>query len=346
MNNMLRIVPQGLIGGNVKSQSRFYLTQQALSLFVGNTNRKRGFTLVELLVVIAIIGVLVALLLPAVQAAREAARRASCTNNLKQLGLACHQHHDTQGFLPQSRWANSYSHLPHLLPYLELQSAYVRGKVVENPRPTSRANHFLASLEVPAFFCASDGSPRTHENVNSYNPDVFDKGAITNYVGVGGSGHGVVYSLAPNPDGGFGWKFSTDYPYTDPTGNQDSIDNGQGMMFRSDFNIRQLTFAKVEDGLSNTVMMGEILPENSVWAQWAHGCHMFIMAIPPNARKADGSEYDRNDWANTSGARSRHPGGVQFVFGDGHVEFVPDSISRVVYRAWGTINGGEASVVE
>ncbi|MCH2222844.1 MAG: DUF1559 domain-containing protein, partial [Dechloromonas sp.] len=79
---------------------------------------------------------------------------------------------------------------------------------------------------------------------------------------------------------------------------------------------------------------------------WAHGCHMFVMAIPPNARKADGSDYDRNDWANTSGARSSHPGGVQFVFGDGHVEFVPDSISRVVYRAWGTINGGEVSTGE
>ncbi|MCH2115472.1 MAG: DUF1559 domain-containing protein [Pirellulales bacterium] len=303
--------------------------------------RRRAFTLVELLVVIAIIGVLVALLLPAVQAAREAARRASCTNNLKQIGLACHQHHDTQGFLPQSRWAHSYSHLPHLLPYLELQSAYERGRVNENPGTQSQANYFLASLEVPAFFCASDGSPRTHENVNSYNPDVFDKGAITNYVGVGGSGHGIVYSLDPSG----GWPFSTDYPYTDPTGNQDSIDAGQGMMYRSDHR-RRLTFAKVEDGLSNTVMMGEILPEMSQWSQWAHGCHMFVMAIPPNARKADGSDYDRNDWANTSGARSSHPGGVQFVFGDGHVEFVPDSISRVVYRAWGTINGGEVSTGE
>jgi len=252
------------------------------------------------------------------------------------LGLACHQHHDTQGFLPQSRWAHSYSHLPHLLPYLELQSAYVRGNVVENPRPQSSAAHFLSSLEVPAFFCASDGSPRTHDNVNSYNPGVFDKGAITNYVGVGGAGHGHLYSLA---EGG-GWELATDYPYFDPNCNGDSTDNGQGFFYRSDYR-RKLTFAKVEDGLSNTVMMGEILPERTQWSQWAHACHGMTMAIPPNARKADGSFYDRNDYANVWGAHSSHPGGVQFVFGDGHVEFVPESTSDAVYRAWGTINGGE-----
>ncbi|MCH2114300.1 MAG: DUF1559 domain-containing protein [Pirellulales bacterium] len=287
---------------------------------------------------IAIIGVLVAMLLPVVQAAREAARRASCTNNLKQIGLAIHQHHDTQGFLPQSKWNQSYGHLPKLLPYLEMQSAYERGEVAENPGPHHPGFRTLSSLEVPAFFCASDGSPRTHDYVCSYNPDVFDEGAITNYVGVGGAGHGHLYSN--HEDGG--WELATDYPYFDPNCNGDSTDNGQGFFYRSDYHFcGKLTFAMVEDGLSNTVMMGEILPERTQWSQWAFSCQGMTMAIPPNARKADGSFYDRNDYANVWGAHSSHPGGVQFVFGDGHVEFVPESTSDAVYRAWGTINGGE-----
>jgi len=90
-----------------------------------NSHRQAGFTLVELLVVIAIIGILVALLLPAIQAAREAARRSQCANNLKQLGLACHNFHDTRKTLPPARYRDKYSTwFAFIMPYLEQSNEY------------------------------------------------------------------------------------------------------------------------------------------------------------------------------------------------------------------------------
>ncbi|MDC0934947.1 DUF1559 domain-containing protein [Pirellulales bacterium] len=298
---------------------------------------QKGFTLVELLVVIAIIGILVALLLPAIQAAREAARRASCTNNLRQIGIGIHLFHDAEKKLPQSSQVN-WGHLPKILPYIELQQVYVQGDVAAGIRAGTPAFQMLTNLEIPTFFCPSDGSPRTRDDIHTINPEYIDVGAVTNYVGVGGSGWGRIYSNNPVTNGGL--PFSTDWPYTDPLGNEDSMDNGNGMFYRNDID-RKLTFAGVEDGLSNTLMFGEILPDRTAWSQWALGNHGMTTAMPPNARKADGSEYDRSDWSNNYGAHSRHPGGVQFVYADGHVDFIQDEISLVVYRALGTMNGGE-----
>ncbi|MCH2115138.1 MAG: DUF1559 domain-containing protein [Pirellulales bacterium] len=302
--------------------------------------RQHAFTLVELLVVIAIIGVLVALLLPAVQAAREAARRSQCTNNLRQLGIGIHLFHDSEQKLPQSSQVG-WGHLPKILPYIELQQVYEQGNVVDGMRAGTRHFKMLTNLEIPTFFCSSDGSPRTRDDIHTINPDYFDEGAVTNYLGVGGSGWGKVYSNNPVTNGGL--PFVSDWPYTDPLGNQDSIDNGNGMFYRNDID-RRLTFAKIEDGLSNTLMFGETLPDRNAWTQWALGNHGMATAMPPNARKSDGTEYERGDWSNNYGAHSRHPGGVQFVYADGHADFIQDSISLVVYRAMGTMNCGEINV--
>jgi prepilin-type N-terminal cleavage/methylation domain-containing protein len=134
------------------------------------TDARRGFTLIELLVVIAIIGVLIALLLPAVQAAREAARRAECGNNLRQLGLAAHHHHDVRGRLPPGMgftpvadsgvWGH---HFFHLLPYLEQDNLYQRARG-PTPLPSGTitmyfpGNNDVYSQRVPALVCPSDPS--------------------------------------------------------------------------------------------------------------------------------------------------------------------------------------------
>lgn len=120
--------------------------------------KKSGFTLVELLVVIAIIGILVALLLPAVQAAREAARRSSCLNNLKQLGLAMQNYESTFKVFPVARNAYPMVHssLSRLLPYCEQQQVQ---ELVDYTTPLSSAKNLVAAqIPIPLFICPSDGA--------------------------------------------------------------------------------------------------------------------------------------------------------------------------------------------
>jgi prepilin-type N-terminal cleavage/methylation domain-containing protein len=167
------------------------------TVFVKTTSRGRlraaGFTLVELLVVIAIIGVLVALLLPAVQAAREAARRASCSNNLRQLGIALHNYHDTLGSLPVARnpWPLVHSALARLLPYTEQENLQ---RLVDFTVPLSHANNQAATqVPVKLFVCPSDvGSGRVPGSIH----------AGTNYVVSNGSGT-VAFGLIASGDGLF-----------------------------------------------------------------------------------------------------------------------------------------------
>ena len=122
-----------------------------------SSRRPRGFTLIELLVVIAIIGVLIALLLPAVQSAREAARRAQCVNNLKQLGLGMHNHHDSQGTFPPGAWNSpSRTWAFHILPYLELQA--MSNALNFNAPWNDNRNSTVIRASVSAFLCPSDGN--------------------------------------------------------------------------------------------------------------------------------------------------------------------------------------------
>ncbi len=162
-------------------------------------SRPRAFTLVELLVVIAIIGILVALLLPAVQAAREAARRASCTNRLKQVALAWHLHSDSHGFLPSGGWGYNYmadadrgsgekqpgSWAYSCLPYLEEQAIHDIGKGITDLNLEKAPNAVLASTPVGTFYCpsrrAAAATPCLYTGAQAYNADHSDIQARTDY---------------------------------------------------------------------------------------------------------------------------------------------------------------------
>ncbi|EAQ78735.1 DUF1559 domain-containing protein [Blastopirellula marina] len=332
---------------------------------------RRGFTLVELLVVIAIIGVLIALLLPAVQQAREAARRMSCSNNMKQIGLAMHTFHDTYGAFPLGQPNNdnhafSWSFL--LLPQLEQQAifelpqSYVGGDGEKAylvfrsgpnqlPAPWSGSNIDTASeggskmsepwftgwrsslqnITIKTYICPSDILPE-------YDDNGWGK---TNYLG----NNGWSYRDGINHDG------------TARTGCGEFHGDKQNgvILFSSDDNRNWMTdFAQITDGSSNTVAVGEVTETGGTSATNNTSCRYPIWAggnggncnglcIGASLRIMDYDYYlnraDNTDEADQSFG-SKHPGGALFLFVDGSVHFVSENVNLDTYRAMGSRNDG------
>jgi prepilin-type N-terminal cleavage/methylation domain-containing protein len=332
-------------------------------------NSRRAFTLVELLVVIAIIGILVALLLPAVQAARESARRLQCSNNLKQLALALHNYHDEFRVFPinysQSAQgaggsngnsgdnaSRQCSWMALILPYSEQSSLYDSidwnaGLKNASGQPTS--NVAIAQKAIPAFQCPSDGNGGNNgrygnrEWLGRWPVATFGEYGGTNYKGCCGSDWN--WGIYSNPMGGT------------PNG----LDGGNGMFVR-DENVRSANpkdlrkMSSVTDGLANTFAIGEALPDLCSHTFW-YGMNATeaTTAVPLNSylrvyrNTNPRSSYYGNattfapfwDWNNNYSYASQHPGGGQFALGDGSVRFVSETVSLSVYRAMGTMNGGE-----
>ncbi|WP_425617440.1 DUF1559 domain-containing protein [Anatilimnocola sp. NA78] len=305
---------------------------------------RRAFTLVELLVVIAIIGVLVALLLPAVQSAREAARRTKCANHLRQIGIAVHLFEDSNRKLPINRYgdyddhmafggpyenSSSWSWLASILPYLEQANITNTGDI-----PNRQLNQTpIIETAVAVFFCPSDelGRIKVYNEQTRYLRPL--RTGLTNYKGVQGAN--------------FCWG---DWANGSSIGGDcEPWWKGDGVFYPMDWQIPKST-AAIKDGTSNTYLAGE-----DIWNEkranstgpglgfsWAHPVEAnATAALPPNAKRPDGTPYADDDWTGHNGFRSRHPAGVQFANCDASVRFVADHTPLGVYRAQATIDGGE-----
>ena len=266
--------------------------------------RRPGFTLIELLVVIAIIAVLIALLLPAVQAAREAARRISCVNNLKQLGLAIHGYHDTQATFPAGGWITFFGQPTTknmnigwsavILPWIEQRSLFDSLNLMF---PYSDdVNSTAAHTSLTVYLCPSE--PRM-TLWNRAPGDRYDY-ADADYGGMYGE-RGLSSPMANN---------------TPPHGS---------MIFNQNIGITAIV-----DGLSSTIQIGEA-PE-AINALWASGHNIFDQSAPINARPK--SEFGEE-------LTSQHPGGVNTLLGDGSVRFLKQTINMRTLAALCTRDGGE-----
>jgi prepilin-type N-terminal cleavage/methylation domain-containing protein/prepilin-type processing-associated H-X9-DG protein len=296
-------------------------------------HRSFGMSLIELLITLSIIAVLIGLLLPAIQKAREAAARNKCANNMKEIALAVHSYESSHIYIPYDtqeynsrRWKqwviqsdrSSWSWLARVLPYLEQNDLYSEANIPINTLGQSSTS---ISMSIPVFLCPSDG--------DRINPS-FDRGnlegipvGVTNYKGVSGSN----------------WCWGT-YYNLGPSGNCNGLHSGDGMFYRDDGD-RRLSLNQITDGLSSTYMVGEDIPNLNIHCSWPYANNAVgTCAIPPNTGLTHPT-YNPNRWQYLYSFRSRHPGGLQFAYADGSVHFVNEQISWTIYRAMSTIRGGE-----
>jgi prepilin-type N-terminal cleavage/methylation domain-containing protein len=332
-----------------------------------------AFTLVELLVVIAIIGILVGLLLPAVQAAREAARRMQCSNNVKQLGLAFHNYHDTfRNFPLNFAWRNrpglggggpaisdtGKSWLQMILPFIEQDNLFnqidfryglrVAGGIPGDTAATNR-NRVVAATVLQAFLCPSDGQ---HNNGRldrrSDASSSADAWAITNYKACAGRNWNTGIYNHPNTLGGRNG------------GNNDGLNAGNGILCSNQQNTNPITRMRdLTDGTSNTFAIGEALPQLSQWNWWynpnaatattAIPLNFSVRRRPPyNTCGLAANDFSRKadcDWPNNYNFNSRHTGGGNFGLGDASVTFVSESIDTEIYRSYASISSGEIATL-
>lgn len=317
---------------------------------------RRAFTLVELLVVIAIIGVLVALLLPAVQAAREAARRMNCQNNVKQIGLALHNHHDVYNTFPAGGITNgtccgtesAATWTIFILPYLEQSNLYERydfSRTNENA-----ANAFVRTQYVKTYSCPTDPM------IKQLLAPASGPGANLNYM------TGSYRAMAGVTDG-LSW-FDAECGRNSPL-NQRGIlhsmsDPASPPAFPSGYTAPPYgkeRIANITDGTSNTLMVGEYYTgpkstprRTTFWAYTYTSFNQSEVVLPPQSRQlfADFNRCDSFSGSSVGGNNpckrswgSYHPNSINFANGDGSIRTISTNIDMIVFAALGTMGNGE-----
>ena len=325
--------------------------------------RKKGFTLIELLVVIAIIAVLVSLLLPAVQQAREAARRSQCRNNLKQIGLALHNYEGSYrvfppGYVdfnfnpnntPDTDLGPGWGWATFLLPFMDQTNVY--NQINFNQGVGLLSNVQISKQALPIFQCPSDGLQDPFAVYDSSFGTPIATVAHSNYVGDNGwiecfggaGGNPQPGPLADGLNGTFGKA-------------------GVGIFYRNSNN----RIANVTDGLSNTIFVGERSSNHapSTWTGAVTGgrCPAWMAQTAGPYSPPPGPAYDNADFgealifAHGNATHipnsdfpifdpdvfySFHSGGCHFLFGDGSVRFISSSVDGYTYQYLSTIAGGE-----
>lgn len=286
--------------------------------------KKRGFTLVELLVVIAIIGILAGLLLPAVQMARNSARRTQCTNNLKQIGLAIHNFHDTRKFIPPSRPADGFLtwHV-NLMPYMELDNLADR---FQWNLPYAQQDPAVLQTSVSVYVCPAR---RPAGEISNSEIGNRPRGICGDYVGnagsvIGTNGYNINFGFNTETNGVFNSGFPSENP----------VVNGVLQKIRGRY-----TFAAIDDGLSNTLFVGEKAVDAKRMNEpggLGDGC-MYNGDEPGVCMRVGGPLFGmaKNRFPSPPQTwtvfGSFHPTIVNFAVGDGSVRGIPVTIDEQVY---------------
>jgi prepilin-type N-terminal cleavage/methylation domain-containing protein/prepilin-type processing-associated H-X9-DG protein len=296
---------------------------------------RRGFTLIELLVVIAIIAILVALLLPAVQQAREAARRSTCKNQLKQIGIGLHNYHDIHNTLPPGGMTggNELSWQVMILPFIDFGPLY--DSVNFSTKTNGAHDTVLGTQRIPVYLCPSSNKEMENGSTTQFTAHYYGSMGPTTGVDTGGTTQYKCQSTSTNLEcnagvahGGFGTT---------------------GVLGRNS----KINFRDITDGTSNTIAVGEISNQKTLtganmvgYRKWhrgfagsaSGGCKNVTFAI-------NTTTYNGSNNFNEISFGSPHTGGCHILFSDGAVTFISENVDLNVYKDSATRDGEETTTL-